>query len=240
MTYQPQHLNQLHDPKGKPWGTVYDTDNCWATIGAEAVDFGTGGKVKPTPPQFRIASGNTRRAGNVSDIVRGCAHFGVTMIEVDGIGWARVMARSNRGEFIALATDYDQIPDSKSCMPSFDGGHMIGILPDTLGPAGMIGYDDPLCPASKRIDNAVLQAAGEKIVRQNTQLKSGVIAGFVKPYVAPVPVPPVPVDPKDVQIAALTAQVASLTTQLGTANDELDDWSAYADQIDAATRPDAT
>lgn len=225
MTYQAQHLSQFHDPSGKPWpppGYAYAADDCWATVGAMAADFATLGKWTPTPPQIRSLSGNDKRSGNVGDIATALRTKGITVnVPAGGRSWVAIQAKLATGRWgVCIATDYDVIPDAKSCQPNFDGLHMIWLPPVPEDAQGRDTADDPLCPITKVYPKDIIRQAARKCA--NEVGSQGLIVAFVKQAVPPKPAP---TDPKDAQIAALTQQVADLTD----ANDDLQA------RIDAAT-----
>jgi hypothetical protein len=211
MTYLPAHLNQLHRIKadgtpGAPWPGRYNGCNCWATAGAMGADFATLGKWKPTPPQIRQLSGATTCPGNVGDIAVALRTHGITVrVPRGGTSWERILARLGAGWAACIATDYDVIPDAKSCQPSFDGDHMLFLPPSAaIGPNGMY-YDDPLCDRTKRIDPAILRRAARKCA--NHIGTAGLIVAFVKQ--AQQPVPPVDHDARQAAAYAVFADQAS-------------------------------
>jgi hypothetical protein len=54
---------------------------------------------------------------------------------------------------------------AKSCQPSFDGDHAIGLPPIANKANGFMAYHDPLCDSVKWIDPAVLRKAAQKCAR---------------------------------------------------------------------------
>jgi hypothetical protein len=174
----PDHLNQFHEltPAGLPgaawgplWGRNYNGLNCAYTIGAMLARFATRGKWRPEPNDLRRIRQDHEGGAMPRDVRYALEHSGkvdpaLVWMPRAGLSWAKVLAHRDAGRFVWLATDYEAIPDAKSCQPSFDGDHAIG-LPPIPDRDGKMFYDDPLCDRRKLIDPAVIRAAGRKAAR---------------------------------------------------------------------------
>ncbi len=218
--YVPTHdFTQFKAANGQPWNTRYDAGNCWATAGAWAGDWATRGDWKPTPPDIRQLSGNLKQLpGNVGDIKAALQTHDpsiVVHIPPGGASWDVILKRLASGKWSAcIATDYDVIPDTKSCQPNFDGDHMLWLPGDQVVHGdGTLAYDDPLCANRKRIDGDVIRAAARKCA--NHLGVPHLIVAFVKQKAAPgEPAPGDCCDERDAlqeQIDAIAAILAPNT-----------------------------
>jgi hypothetical protein len=226
--YVAPHLNQFHriKPDGTPgpawpktWGRDFNALNCWAAIGAIAGAHGSVGEWLPTPPQIREESGDRKGGANVADIARVLRAHGLTAnAPKGGATWAQIETKLVAGWYVCIATDYEYVPDAKSCQPTFDDWHMLGIRPVAVDAQGRRQVDDPLCDRIRLYPEHVIREAARACADQVGSV--GLLVCFVKPKPRPVPPPPSPVDPKDRQIADLTAKVATLEEALAAAVQE--------------------
>lgn len=174
----PEHMNQFHalGPNGETgaawgplWGKDYNPLNCAYTVGAMAARFATRNKWRPEPNDLRRirkdhAGGAMPRDIRYSLEQSGKVDPSLVWMPRFGLSWAKVLAHRDAGRFVWLATDYEVIPDARSCQPNFDGDHAIG-LPPIADREGLLHYDDPLCNFRKRIDPGVIRRAARKAAR---------------------------------------------------------------------------
>lgn len=163
MRYTPDHLTQAD-------GSPCQWTNCWATVGAWLSDGASGGKKKPTPPEFRrLARVTSCRPGGLGDIERGLRAQGL---------WGRCKYREdvpraevkrlllgNTRKLVAFETDFEKWPEEDICQPDFndreDAYHAVGVICSTqkMHP-GEVRVEDPLCHRYHWVDvDAVLRAA---------------------------------------------------------------------------------
>lgn len=175
----PDHMNQFHELKadgtpgatwGPLWGRNYNPLNCAYTVGAMAARFATRNKWRPEPNDLRRIAKDHEGGAMPPDIRRALEASGkvdpaLVWMPRAGLSWAKVLAHRDAGRFVWLATDYEAIPDAKSCQPTFDGAHAIG-LPPLEERDGKLFYDDPLCDRRKLIDPAVIRRAARMAARQ--------------------------------------------------------------------------
>ncbi len=255
--FLPEHLNQKLRPNGEPWGTPFDNANCWATASAEGVAFAKRGKPAPTPPEFRNKSGNLKRAaGYLSDIAAGAKAFGVEPTTYVGLRWERFVEKLAKPNLaFVLATDYQEIPDGLSCLPSFDGNHSLIVFggtlsaPDANGVVTVLG-SDPLCDGRKHYPLFILKRAATKIAHAQGLQADTIFATQFRQ--AGLRQPPTPGETPEQTIARLTAELKKAKDDLTTADqaltnanaalqvagDERDDALARIDAADAALQPE--
>lgn len=239
MTYVAAHINQLHAADGSKWppsfGIDFNGKNCAYAAAAMAEDYATRGKSKPTPPQLRTQA-NDRKGGSYRRQIAALLRArGLTVAIPENADMGDVVRRLQSGRWgVWMATDYDQIPDAKSCAPNFDGDHAVWLGQVPLA-NGKLLYDDPLCDKTKQIDRAVLEAAARKVA--DAFGSQGLLVLWVKQ--APEPKPPTPPspDPNEAAIARLSAAVADLTTQVEDRDLTLTDWAKYRDGVRAFPAP---
>jgi hypothetical protein len=139
--------------------------SCTAYAVAMAVDKATYGGSKVTGRQIRTLSGVAPYVGmTLPQVTRATTKLAVPLVRATGT-WAAVMAalRANRG--VVLQGDYDQIPDSLSGQPSFNGYHAIFI--DRVSSDGKLYMMDPLSKVGARwVSEAILRRFAEKLTRQ--------------------------------------------------------------------------
>lgn len=225
MTYTPDHVNQFHDDHGNPWpktwGIDYNGKNCWAAAGSMAGDFGSRGKVKLTPPEIRKESGDRLGGANVQDIVRVLKAHGIRCYYRIGMPFAKVVERLETGRWAAcLATDYEFIPDAKSCAPTFDDYHMLFLPAQKVSDKMSAG--DPLCNTFRTYETADIKKAAASLARQEGVVR-GVFVALVKLPRAK-PEPPAPVDP-------CADRIAELEDQLDDANQRLDAFDSWLQKV---------
>ena len=162
---------------------------CWAASGAMAVAFATAGKKTPSPIAFRIKTNKKKKeTGNVDAVAAGCAAFGVVVQKHEELPWDEFVKRLQDDPLtgFVLFTDYEKIPDKKSCLPTFDGAHVIWVAGGNVTDAQEPGkfkhtlYDDPLCAARRHIPLFDLRNAGEKYATDNGHPAGTVVCGQVK------------------------------------------------------------
>lgn len=198
----PDHMNQFHEltPAGLPgdqwpplWGRNYNGLNCAYTVAAMQARFATRNRWRPSPNEMRQLAKDHEGGAMPRDVRRALEASGKIDPELvwmprAGLTWAKVIAHRNAGRFVWLATDYEAIPDSKSCQPTFDGDHAIG-LPPIPDRDGKTFYDDPLCDRRKLIDPEVLRLAARKAARNFGS------PGLLCVIVSQPPAKPAPIDP---------------------------------------------
>lgn len=175
----PDHMNQFHEltPAGLPgdewpplWGRNYNGLNCAYTVGAIMARFATRGHWKPSPNDLRELARDHEGGAMPRDVRRALEASGkvdpsLVWMPRAGLSWDRVMRHRAAGRYVWLATDYELIPDSKSCQPNFDGDHAVGLPPIPMREGNRLGYDDPLCNRLKYVDAAVIRRAAQKVAR---------------------------------------------------------------------------
>jgi hypothetical protein len=152
------------------WGRSYNGLNCAYTIGAMAARFATRNAYRPSPNDLRELAEDHEGGAMPRDIRRALEGSGrvdpsLVWMPRAGLTWAKVEAHRANGRFIWIATDYELIPDAKSCQPSFDGDHAIGLPPIPNRADGRMAYDDPLCDRTKWIEPGTLRKAAAKAAR---------------------------------------------------------------------------
>lgn len=174
----PEHMNQFHALNadgtvgatwGPLWGRNYNGLNCAYTVGAMLARFATRNRWRPEPNDLRKLANDHEGGAMPRDVRRALERSGkvdpsLVWMPRAGLTWAKLQAHRANGAFIWLATDYEAIPDAKSCQPTFDGDHAIG-LPPIEDRDGKAFYDDPLCDRRKLIDPEVIRLAARKAAR---------------------------------------------------------------------------
>lgn len=196
----PDHMNQFHEltAAGLPgdtwpalWGRNYNGLNCAYTVAAMAARFATRNAWRPSPNEMRQLAKDHEGGAMPPDVRRALeakVDPALVWLPRAGLSWAKVIAHRDAGRFVWLATDYEEIPDAKSCQPTFDGDHAIG-LPPIPDRDGKMFYDDPLCDRRKLIDPEVIRRAARKAARNFGS------PGLLVVIVSQPPAHPVPVDP---------------------------------------------
>ena len=188
----PDHMNQFHkllangspgDPWPDLWGRNYNGLNCAYTIGAIAARFATRNSYRPSPNDLRQLAEDHEGGAMPRDIrkaLEGSGRIDKSLIWMPraGLSWAKVEAHRANGRYIWIATDYELIPDAKSCQPTFDGDHAIGLPPVPNHADGRMAYNDPLCDRQKWIDPDVMRKAAAKAARNFNS--SGLLVVVVK------------------------------------------------------------
>jgi hypothetical protein len=218
----PDHMNQFHEllANGKPgdpwpdlWGRNYNGLNCAYTVGAICARFATRNTYRPAPNDLRELAADHEGGAMPPDVRRALVGSGkidrsLVWLPRSGLSWDKVTAFRDQGRYIWLATDYEEIPDAKSCQPSFDGDHAIGLPPLAPKADGRIAYDDPLCDHLKWIDPAVIRKAAQKCARNFGS--PGLIVLIVKQR----PKATRPPDPDKARIADLEAMLDEANSRL--------------------------
>ncbi len=214
--YLPAHSNEFHDAKGHLWYPKSDPFSgtvCWAATGVMLLDAGSRGALTATVPAFRLASGNKRRRGNIEDIANGLTALGLTPPMLRFYGLPRAQARdlllAPSRRFAALEVDNELVP--KTCSPSFDGDHLVLVLPRTSVMTALVNVGDPTCDAAHLVDLDKLLDAACQYARQQGEPRNSVNMGYIRQPREPKPDP---VDPRDSRIDELEAQVDALLADM--------------------------
>lgn len=135
------------DPVYQLDGSPCQGSNCWAAVGAWQMDGQSEGEQTPTPTRFREMAGETEcGGGNLYDIQTGFMRQGrsYAVRSFTGAELRAILSQEDR-RLVAIPTDYKVWPDDKKCDdPSFDGYHMVGIIPGLLR-YGQLRVMNPLC-----------------------------------------------------------------------------------------------
>ena len=163
--YEPAAVTQrdYSDPK---WAS-----HCWSAVGSWLIRAATDGTAKVDPKDFAKSagggSGRTPGAGTQEDILLGLDHYGVkaTIVRMNRQDATMILGSERRAVF-AVATDYDQWPESESCQRTPIGpdvNHEIGIICGT--PPKVM---NPLCTGGdyQSIPLATVLDAAFKYARQ--------------------------------------------------------------------------
>ena len=176
---QADHMNQFHkllengapgDSWGPLWGRNYNGLNCAYTIAAIAARFATRNAYRPSPNDMRQLAEDHEGGAMPPDVRRALEGSGridpsLVWYPRAGLSWDKARAFVEGGRYVWIATDYELIPDAKSCQPSFDGDHAIGMPPLKARSDGRIAYNDPLCDRLKWIEPGTLRKAAAKSAR---------------------------------------------------------------------------
>jgi len=141
--------------------------SCTAYAMAMAVDKSTYGGSRVTGRQIRALSTAPAYVGlTLPQAIAAASRLYVPVTDESGSGtWVDVLSALRHGRGVVLQGDYDQIPDSYSGQPSFDGNHALYI--DYLHSSGSYLYVmDPLQRNGARwVPVAIMQKFAEKLAR---------------------------------------------------------------------------
>jgi hypothetical protein len=148
---------------GARWGTVWDSMNCTAAMGALLIDAHSNGRHKTTPPAIRSHQHDFSGGIGWDDVNDALwSLFGVRLTIPQGHDWGDVIARLREGRYVGIQGDYDQVPYSYQCQKggTFDHAFALG---DYRASDGRVLMNDPLCRNASWVPQSAIRAAAEKL-----------------------------------------------------------------------------
>lgn len=163
------YVNDHESQYGQDRSPRTRSSGCTWTSGANGADASTGGRVDPEPDVVlatvaRHEETNPMSPGwSLDDLALAMSRLSVPFVTRSGT-WSQLRADHDHGYYIVLQGDSDVFPSG--CSGAFDGDHAIGIHPDDSSDDWLI--DDPICDASRRETESVLERYATKFSGSST------------------------------------------------------------------------
>ena len=195
---------------------------CTWTSGANGANTANGKALDGDAVHAKVANSEESNPAlpgwSLQDLDLAMARLGVPFAVGQG-GWAGVRAARAKGQYVVLQGDSDQFGNA-TCSGAYDGNHAIGVHPANDGMRWRI--NDPICPAARWEDEAVLK-------RYAVKLDPDILFGV---FTTPVPRP---VARYSMHFAArATVYIATLTTTGKIASWTTDRWGSTASSAPCA------